>query len=130
MKLCLSLRFLRPLPLLQYWSSLGIADGTQVLEDLGLSVDAEILDLRILSQRLNEEIAQALDILRYGSLLTEFGNILSFLLPLRYPSLCAAITTLLDEVMIVRNNVDNLTEERNKYRSDIQVMQEICRQIV
>ena len=35
-----------------------------MLEDLGLSVDEEILDLRIVSQRLNEEIGQALDILR------------------------------------------------------------------
>ena len=43
----------------------------------------------------------------------------------RYPSLQAAITTLLDEVMIVKNTLDNVTKERNKYRSDIQVIQEI-----
>ena len=36
--------------------------------------------------------------------------------------------SLLDEVMLVKNNVDNLAKERNKYRSDIQVMQEISRQ--
>ena len=49
-----------------------------MLEDLGLSVDEEILDLRIVSQRLNEEIGQALEILRYISLLNEFECILSF----------------------------------------------------
>ena len=47
------------------------------------------------------------------------------LLIVRYPSLQAAITTLLDEVMIVKNTLDNVTKERNKYRSDIQVIQEI-----
>ena len=41
-----------------------MVDGSHVLEDLGLSVDEEILDLRIVSQRLNEEIGQALEILR------------------------------------------------------------------
>ena len=44
--------------------------------------------------------------------------------PIRYPSLQAAITTMLDEVMIVKNTLDNVTKERNKYRSDIQVIQE------
>ena len=62
-KTCLSLRFLHRHTLIHYWSSLGVADGSHVLEDLGLSVNEEILDLKIVSQRLNEEIGQALDIL-------------------------------------------------------------------
>ena len=93
-----------------------------MLEDLGLSVDEELLDLRIVSKRLNEEIGQALEILRYRSILNEFECILSFH---RYPLLQAAITTLLEEVMIVKNTLDNVTKERNKYKSDIQVIQEI-----
>ena len=32
---------------------------------------------------------------------------------------------MLDEVMIAKNTLDNVTKERNKYRSDIQVIQEI-----
>ena len=62
--IAVSIRFLSPHTLVQYWSSLGLADGGQVLEDLGLSVDEERLDLSIVSQRLNEEIGQALEIVR------------------------------------------------------------------
>jgi hypothetical protein len=63
-KTCLSLRFLHPHTLIHYWSSLGVTDGSQVLEDIELSVDEEIMDLRIISKRLNAEIGQALEILR------------------------------------------------------------------
>ena len=59
-----SLRFLSPHTLVHYWSSLGLPDGGQVLEDLGLSVDEEILDLSDVSKRLNEEIGQPLEIVR------------------------------------------------------------------
>ena len=59
-----SLRFLSPHTLVHYWSSLGLVDGGQVLEDLGLSVDEERLDLSIVSQRLNEELGQLLEIVR------------------------------------------------------------------
>ena len=59
-----SLRFLSPHTLVHYWASLGLADGEQVLEDLGLSVDEEILDLSDVSKRLNEEIGQPLEIVR------------------------------------------------------------------
>jgi hypothetical protein len=41
-----------------------VADGNQVLEDLGLCKDEEKLDLRIVSQRLNEEIVQGMEIVR------------------------------------------------------------------
>ena len=34
----------------------------------------------------------------------------------------AAIATLLDEVVIVKNNLDNATKERDKLRSDLQVI--------
>ena len=57
-------RFLSPLSLVHYWESLGVVDGNQVLEDLGLCKDEERLDLRIVSQRLNEEIVQGLEIVR------------------------------------------------------------------
>ena len=62
---CLSLRFLRRQTLIHYWSSLGVTDCSQVLEDLGLSADEERLDLKIVSQKLNDEIGQALEIVRY-----------------------------------------------------------------
>ena len=57
-------RFLSPHTLVHYWSSLGVTDANQVLEDLGFGLDAERLDLRFVSQRLNEEIEQALEIIR------------------------------------------------------------------
>ena len=41
-----------------------MADGNQVLEDLGLCKEQGRLDLKIVSQRLNEEILQALEIVR------------------------------------------------------------------
>ena len=50
---------------MHYWEGLGVVDGSQVLEDLGLSADEERLDLRIVSQKLNDEIGQALEIVRY-----------------------------------------------------------------
>ena len=62
---CDNFRFLSPLCLEQYWEGLGVADGSQVLEDLGLSAAEERLDLRIVSQKLNDEIGQALEIVRY-----------------------------------------------------------------
>ena len=34
----------------------------------------------------------------------------------------AAITTLLDEVVIVKYTLDNVTKERDKLRSDLQVI--------
>ena len=34
----------------------------------------------------------------------------------------AAIATLLDEVVIVKNTLDNVTNERDKFRSDLQVI--------
>ena len=34
----------------------------------------------------------------------------------------AAIATLLDEVVIVKNTLDNVTKERDKLRSDLQVI--------
>jgi hypothetical protein len=53
-------RLLSPQCLVQYWGGLGVEDGSQVLEDLGLSADEERLDLKIVSQKLNDEIGQAL----------------------------------------------------------------------
>ena len=38
-----------------------------------------------------------------------------------YASVQAAIATLYDEVVIVKNALDNVAKERNKLRSDIQV---------
>ena len=42
---------------------------------------------------------------------------------LRYPSVQAAFFTLHDEVIIVKNTLDNVTKERDKFRSDIQEAQ-------
>ena len=39
-----------------------------------------------------------------------------------YPSVQAAIATLHDEVIIGKNDLDNVTKERDKFRADIQVM--------
>jgi hypothetical protein len=49
-----------------YWEGLGVADGSKVLEDLGLCADEERLDLKLVSQKLNDEIGQALEIVRCG----------------------------------------------------------------
>ena len=49
-----------------YWESLGVADGNQVLEDLGLDKEQGRLNTRTVSQRLNEEIVQLLEIVRYS----------------------------------------------------------------
>ena len=49
---------------MHYWEGLGVEDGSQVLEDLGLSAGEERLDLKIVSQKLNYEIGQALEIVR------------------------------------------------------------------
>ena len=38
-----------------------------------------------------------------------------------YASVQAAIATLYDEVVIVRNTLDNANKERDKFRADIQV---------
>ena len=38
-----------------------------------------------------------------------------------YASVQAAIATLYDEVVIVRNTLDNAIKEKDKYRADIQV---------
>ena len=38
-----------------------------------------------------------------------------------YASVQAAIATLYDEVVIVRNTLDNAIKERDKFRADIQV---------
>eukprot|EP00090_Calanus_glacialis_P014347 TRINITY_DN23134_c0_g1_i14.p1 TRINITY_DN23134_c0_g1~~TRINITY_DN23134_c0_g1_i14.p1 ORF type:complete len:677 (-),score=207.88 TRINITY_DN23134_c0_g1_i14:108-2138(-) len=96
--------FLSPQCLVHYWEGLGVEDGSQVLEDLGLSADEERLDLRIVSQKLNDEIGQALEIVSYASVQ-------------------AAIATLYDEVVIVKNALDNVAKERDKFRSDIQEAQ-------
>ena len=40
---------------------------------------------------------------------------------LTYASVQAAIATLYDEVVIVRNTLDNANKERDKFRADIQV---------
>ena len=55
----------------------------------------------------------------YGDLAcvnTEFWHLF------RYPSVQAAFATLHDEVMIGKNTLDNVTKERDKFRSDIQVI--------
>ena len=57
-------RYLSPVSVIKYWESLGVADGDQVLEDLGLSKIHGRLDLRTVRQRLNEKIMQALEIVR------------------------------------------------------------------
>ena len=40
----------------------------------------------------------------------------------RYPSVQAAIATLCDQITIEKNNLDNVTRERDKLRFDIQVV--------
>ena len=39
-------------------------DGNQILEDLGMSVDEERIDLKILSEKLNDEIWHGVEVLR------------------------------------------------------------------
>ena len=39
-------------------------DGSQILEDLGMSVDEERIDLKILSEKLNDEIWHGVEVLR------------------------------------------------------------------
>jgi len=96
--------FLIPLSVTSYWESLGVADGNQVLEDLGLDKEQGRLNTRTVSQRLNEEIVQLLEIVRY-------------------PAVQAAIATLWDEVATDKTSLDNVTKERDKLKDDIQEAQ-------
>ena len=47
-----------------------------MLEDLGFGLDEERLDLRIVSQRLNEEIEQAMEILRFLQLIPKLEYVM------------------------------------------------------
>ena len=49
------------------------------------------------------------------------GIVSDLLHPHSYASVQAAIATLYDEVVIVRNTLDNAIKERDKFRADIQV---------
>ena len=55
-------RFVTSQFLIDYWKDLGVEDGIQVLQDLGL--DEERLDLKIVSEKLNEEIWHGVEVLR------------------------------------------------------------------
>jgi len=75
-----------------------------VLEDLGLGVEEDRLDLKIVSEKLNDEIWHVVELMSYASAQ-------------------AAIATLYNEVLIVKNDMDNVVEERDKFRSDIREAQ-------
>jgi len=90
--------------LVDYWKDLGVEDGNQILEDLGLSIDEERIDLKILSEKLNYEIWHGVEVLSYASAQ-------------------AAIATLYDEVLKVKNSLDNVAKERDKFRHDIREAQ-------
>merc|ERR1719347_405162 len=96
--------FATPQCLVEYWKYLGVEDGNQVLEDLGLGVEADKLDLKIVSEKLNDEIWHIVELLSYASAQ-------------------AAIATLYNEVLIVKNDMDNVVEERDKFRSGIREAQ-------
>ena len=49
---------------MEYWQDLGIGDGNTVIEDLGLNVEEERIDLKILSEKLNDEIWQGVEVVR------------------------------------------------------------------
>jgi len=88
--------------LIDYWKDLGVDDGIQVLQDLGL--DEERIDLKIVSEKLNDEIWHGVEVLSY-------------------PSAQAAIATLYDEVLKVKNTCENVEKERDKFRYDIREAQ-------
>lgn len=96
--------FVTPRCLVDYWKDLGVEDGNQILEDLGMSVDEERIDLKILSEKLNDEIWHGVEVLSYASAQ-------------------AAIATLYDEVLKVKNSLDNVAKERDKFRHDIREAQ-------
>jgi len=79
-----------------------VDDGIQVLQDLGL--DEERLDLKIVSEKLNDEIWHGVEVLSYASAQ-------------------AAIATLYDEVLKVKNTCENVAKERDKFRYDIREAQ-------
>merc|ERR1719283_609678 len=53
--------------LIQYWSELGIPDAKQSLREIGISAEQECLDLKNVSNLLNDEINQSIEYLNYPS---------------------------------------------------------------
>jgi uncharacterized protein with PIN domain len=92
--------YVSPQCLVEYWQDLGIGDGNTVIEDLGLNVEEERIDLRILSEKLNDEIWQGVEVVSYAS--------------------AQAAITLYDEVLIVKNTLENVAKERDMFRCDVQ----------
>ena len=88
--------------LLSYWESIGVNYGHQVLADLGLGDKSARIDLKELSDLLNDELNQSKDIISY-------------------PTINAAIATLQHEVRHVKISQENIARERDKIRSDLQV---------
>eukprot|EP00090_Calanus_glacialis_P044794 TRINITY_DN8028_c0_g1_i1.p1 TRINITY_DN8028_c0_g1~~TRINITY_DN8028_c0_g1_i1.p1 ORF type:complete len:1022 (-),score=304.52 TRINITY_DN8028_c0_g1_i1:104-3169(-) len=87
--------------LLSYWESIGVDCGHQVLADLGLVDKSARIDLKELSNLLNDELNQSKDIISY-------------------PTINAAIATLQHEVRHAKASQDNMARERDKIRSDLQ----------
>ena len=65
--------------LLTYWESIGVVCGHQVLADLGLGDTAPTIDLKELSNLLNDELNQSKDIIRWGE--GKFSNALQTIYP-------------------------------------------------
>jgi len=91
--------------LLTYWESIGVVCGHQVLADLGLGDTAPTIDLKELSNLLNDELNQSKDIISY-------------------PTITAAIATLQQEMRQAKITQDNITRERDKIKSDLQAATE------
>jgi len=91
--------------LLSYWESIGVTCGVQVLADLGLAGKQGGIDLKELSDLLNDELNQSKAIISY-------------------PTINAGIATLQHEVRYVKASQENITRERDKIRGDLQAANE------
>ena len=118
--------------LLSYWESIGVDCGHQVLADLGLVDKSARIDLKELSNLLNDELNQSKDIIRWEPILVKRENMESLIIPFlpvrvynlsipSYPTINAAIATLQHEVRHAKASQDNMARERDKIRSDLQV---------
>jgi len=92
--------FARVIDLQAYWEQLGIQDTRQVLSELGFPTETKEVDIRKLSTRLLEDIAQYHDIARY-------------------PTVRAGLISLQHEAVEVKEKLESLVKERDKVKGDL-----------
>ena len=92
--------------------------GVQVLADLGLAGKQGGIDLKELSDLLNDELNQSKAIIRLDDVSFESVTKFHFF---SYPTINAGIATLQHEVRYVKASQENITRERDKIRGDLQV---------